>query len=136
MVGPGDMPCGVPGCEVTGKLPPDEILKLRLQSGLAVIGSPFETFAYSITEAMSLGMPVLTTASMGARALIEDRVTGRIVPVGDPEAMAAAMLEMTEDPERVANYGAAAREWVAERLDPERIALETVALYREVLAAR
>jgi glycosyltransferase involved in cell wall biosynthesis len=136
MVGPGDMPCALSGIDVKGKLSPAEILELRLRSALSVVGSPYETFAYSITEAMALGMPVLSTDSMGGRALVDDRVTGRLAPVGDPEAMSAAMLEMTGDRGALAAYGRAARAWVAEQLDPERIARESVVLYREVLARR
>jgi glycosyltransferase involved in cell wall biosynthesis len=114
--------------------PPARIAELRLQSCLALVASRFENFAYSIGEAMAVGMPVLATDTFGAREMIRDGIDGRIVPMGDSAAMAVAMLAMAGDPDGLANTGRLAYERVRDWLSPERIARETIGLYREAIA--
>lgn len=130
MVGPGD---AVPGITCLGTQTPKQIHDLRLQSGLALTTSRFENFPYSIAEAMSLGMPVLASATFGARSMITDRVDGRLVPIGDIDATANALLALTDDPEHLAACGKAARARVAALLSPEKIASLAVETYRNIL---
>lgn len=116
--------CVGPGFETKSG---DELTRLRLESGLAVIGSRFEVFPYILTEAMALGMPVVSSRFGGAGEIVTDRVDGRLVPPQDPRAMAAAMLETIGN----VLLGKAARETVARRFDPVYIAKQTVELYRQ-----
>jgi glycosyltransferase involved in cell wall biosynthesis len=112
---------------------PDRIAELRRQSGLALVASRFENFAYSIAEAMAVGMPVLASDSFGNGEMIRDGLDGRIVPIAHVGAMADAMVAMAGDPGRLAEMGRSAYERVSQWLSPERIALETVEVYREAL---
>jgi glycosyltransferase involved in cell wall biosynthesis len=128
IVGPG-VPVEAPsGVQFMGRLSAEAIQKLRLQSCLYLCSSRFENFPYVIAEAMALGMPVLSSATFGAMALIQDGVTGRIVS----RDFADAMLNMLDDRSRLAEMGAAARKSVRDRLDPVLIAAESVSLYREI----
>jgi len=111
-----------------------QLTRLRRESGLAIATSRFESFSYSIAEAMSLGMPVLTSDNFGGCELVRDGVDGRIVPIGDVDATAEAILQMTVDPGRLAEMGRSAYLRASEFLSPERIARETVQLYREAMA--
>jgi glycosyltransferase involved in cell wall biosynthesis len=115
-----------------GRLSAEAIQDLRLQSSLYLCSSRFENFPYVIAEAMALGMPVLSSATFGAAALIQDGVTGRIVS----RDFAAAMLNMLDDRSRLAEMGAAARKSVRDRLDPALIAAESVSLYKEIVQRR
>lgn len=112
----------------------DQLMQLRRGSGLLIVASRFESFSYSIAEAMSSGMPVLTSDNFGGCELVRDGIDGRIVPVGDIAATADALLEMTANPARLAQMGRLAYARASDFLSPERIARETVDLYREAIA--
>jgi glycosyltransferase involved in cell wall biosynthesis len=60
-----------------------------------------------LAEAMNAGTPVVATRVGGLAEVVDDGVTGRLVPPGDPEALAAAVLEVLGDREAM---GAAGRE--------------------------
>jgi glycosyltransferase involved in cell wall biosynthesis len=86
-------------------------------------------------EAMSLEVPVVATRVGALHELVEDGVEGRLVPPGDPAALAGAMEEMLADPERLAAAGGAARRKVLAQFTVDRVARETEALIRKVIRA-
>lgn len=63
-----------------------------------------------LIEAMALGVPVVGSDAGGVREIIEDGVTGMVVPPGDVEAMARAMLRLLSDPDEARSMGEAGRE--------------------------
>jgi glycosyltransferase involved in cell wall biosynthesis len=63
----------------------------------------------ALLEAMACGAPVVTTPAFSDLGLVEDGVTGLLVPAGDPAALAQAIETLLADPERAAALGAAAR---------------------------
>lgn len=65
-----------------------------------------------ILEAMAMGKPVICSRTRGQVDVIQEGVTGIFVPVGDPSALRAAMLELWNDPERARTMGLAARAYV------------------------
>lgn len=79
-----------------------------------------EAFGYSVAEAMASGLPVVGTARGALRELIEDGVTGCLVPADDPAAMARAIAGLLDDPARAARLGAAARAKAVRDFDHER----------------
>jgi glycosyltransferase involved in cell wall biosynthesis len=117
-----------------GPLPPDRIAQLRLESALSIVGSRFESFSYSIAEAMAVGMPVLTSATFGGKEMIHDGIEGRVVPIGDISAMRDAMLDMMSRPARLREMGRAGLDRVRTWLSPERVARVTVNLYRDAIS--
>ena len=58
-----------------------------------------ESFGLVLLEAMYLGTPVITTAAEGPRRIVEDGVTGYVVPVGDSDALSRRMIDLIADPE-------------------------------------
>lgn len=101
---------------------------------VVVISSRWESGPLVLFEAMQLGRPVVTTAVGAAPSVVEDGVTGRIVPVGDTAAFADALLDVLRDPQRAATIGAAAQVSVNERFGPAAMVERTAAVYEEVLA--
>jgi glycosyltransferase involved in cell wall biosynthesis len=65
-----------------------------------VRGKIGEGFPVAILEAGAAGKPVVTTRTCGAEEIIEDGVTGRLVPLGNAKALAEAIDELLENRER------------------------------------
>lgn len=105
-----------------------------VKGSIAAVTSARESFGMTIVEAMRCGLPVVATdCPHGPREIIEDGVDGRLVPVGDSAAVAAALLELIDDDElrrRTATAALAA----AERFDPARIAERHEAIFTDLLA--
>ena len=83
-----------------------------------VLPSHEEPFGTVLAEAMAVGTPVVATRVDGLAEVVDDGVTGRLVAPGDPAQLAAAVLDVLRDRERM---GAAAREQ-ARRFDASRYA--------------
>jgi glycosyltransferase involved in cell wall biosynthesis len=115
-----------------GELPPSEIGRLRLESALCLSTSRFEVFAYSMIEALAIGMPLVASDTFGMSELLCDREQGYVAPVGDMGAVAATLCEAIENPRDLARIGAAGRELCAEVLDPLLIAEKSIGFYRSL----
>lgn len=98
-----------------------------------VSASRSEAFGLAMAEALVCGVPVVATATEGARSLIEDGVNGLLVPVGDVRALAAAVSSLLGDEERRLSLGARARHSARERFNPERMFEATERVYEEAL---
>ena len=93
-----------------------------------------EPFGLVVLEAMATGKPVIATAHGGPLDIIEDGRTGDLVPPGDAQAMADAMLALADDPARRARVGALARERVVTTYTAEQYVAGVDAVYRELVA--
>ncbi len=91
---------------------------------------------FAIHEAMSAGVPSVITALPGNVELVDHERTGLLVPPADPDAAAAAMLRLVEDPELAAGVGHGAQARFDERHRPEGMAVAHLELYRRLLAGR
>ena len=91
------------------------------QSSVYVLPSWREGKPRSTQEAMAIGRAVITTDAPGCRDTVDDGVNGILVPVRDPEALAAAMMRFITDPELVVSMGAASRKFAEERFDVRKI---------------
>ena len=81
-----------------------------LQSVDVVVNSSArETFSRTTFEAMLMARPVIATRASAITELIDDRVNGILVEVGDTEALARSLLELIKDPESAIQFGTAAR---------------------------
>lgn len=74
-----------------------------------VLPSLAEGISNTILEAMASGLPVVATDVGGNAELVEDGVTGMIVPAADPAALARAIGVLAQDPGRAADMGTAGR---------------------------
>jgi glycosyltransferase involved in cell wall biosynthesis len=83
---------------------------VRIISGFDVftLSSRHEGLPVSLMEAMALGTPVVATAVGGIPQAVTDGVEGRLVPVGDPQVLAQALVEIAADPDERHRFGAAA----------------------------
>jgi glycosyltransferase involved in cell wall biosynthesis len=83
------------------------------------LSSLWEGVPLAAQEAILLGTPVVGTDVGGMRELISNKVSGRLVPPGDPVALAAALDEVLSSPERAAAYARAARDGLHERFSTD-----------------
>jgi glycosyltransferase involved in cell wall biosynthesis len=102
---------------------------------LFVLPSVTEGYPLCIVEAMAWGLPIVATAVGGVPELLQDGVTGLLCAPCDPDALAAAVLELVDKPNRARELGTAAREAYAVRLGPERVVDMFADAYAEAVRA-
>jgi glycosyltransferase involved in cell wall biosynthesis len=111
----------------------EDVAKLLPDFDLFVSPSRSEPFGLSIVEAMASGTPVIATMSEGAREIVDDNQTGRLVPIGDTEAMASAIGELLSDRKERDRLSQNGQRVVRERFSLERMVVETEKVYEQVL---
>jgi glycosyltransferase involved in cell wall biosynthesis len=106
------------------------------KGAIAAVPSDKEPFGMTLVEAMRCGVPVVSTdAPHGPREIIEDGVDGLLTPVGDADAMAAALLRLINDDDLRRSMAAAALAASA-RFDPAPIGERYEELFTELLAKK
>lgn len=113
----------------TGKR--DDVEELLHIMDLFASSSLWEGLPTVILESMASHVPVIATRVSGNTELIEDGVTGRLVPPADAAALADGIIEMlAADPEETAALCARAYRYVRDTFSIERVARQHEALYR------
>jgi glycosyltransferase involved in cell wall biosynthesis len=108
----------------------DDVEVLYRGSDLFVLPSHREGFPRAAMEAAASGLPVIATDVRGCRQVVDDGVTGLLVPVQAPVALAAAIAELGADPGRRAAMGTAAVARAAEHFDERRVVALVMDTYR------
>ena len=102
---------------------------------LFISASRVESFGLAIAEAMASGVPVVATATEGASEIIDDGVTGVLVPIDNVEELARAAMTLLTDAQERSRIGALARTAARERFSLERMVAATEQVYQEVMNA-
>jgi glycosyltransferase involved in cell wall biosynthesis len=101
-----------------------------------VLPSHMEGMSNALLEAMAAGRPVVATDVGGNAEVVVDGVTGRLVPPREPGRLAAAMLELLNDPARASAMGAAGRARVEGHYSARLMVHRMEDLYRDLLARK
>ncbi len=110
----------------------DDVPRLLAAADVVALPSRAEALPTVLLEAAAAGRPAVATRVGGTPEVVEDGRTGRLVPPGDPEALADALAELLSDPARARRMGRAARRWAEAHFDLDRQVRETLALWREL----
>ena len=111
----------------------EDVAALLAAADLVLLPSLFEGLPLIILEAMAAGRPVVATSTLGTDEAVVDDVTGRLVPPGNPQALAAGVLEALTSPKLAARWGAAGRERWRREFTAERMVRQTAAVYEDLL---
>lgn len=112
-----------------------DVAEFLSQLDVFVSASSSEAFGLAIAEAMAAGVPVVATASDGAREIITDSQTGRLVPIGDVDELAKRIGELLGDSAERKRLADNARNKAAEDFSLARMIAETEAVYSQVLSS-
>ncbi len=125
------------GVRFVAGLPEPALVELLGSAQVAVVPSLYEGFSLPAVEAMACATPlVATTAGALPEVVGPDGETALHVRPGDPEALAAAVGRLLDDPALAARIGAAGRRRVEEHFSWRTVAERTAAWYRAALRDR
>jgi glycosyltransferase involved in cell wall biosynthesis len=115
----------------------NEALAARMRGAHLLVlpsNSRIETFGIVLVEAMACGIACLTTeVGTGTSWVVQDGVTGRVVPPRRPDLLAAAIGELLADPARLRRMGAAGRERALQLFTREQMTASVERIYRDCL---
>ncbi|MFZ4668162.1 MAG: glycosyltransferase family 4 protein [Microthrixaceae bacterium] len=103
---------------------------------LYVLASHREGFPRSAMEAAASGLPIIATQIRGCRQVVDDGVTGLLVPVRDARGLATAIHTLLEDTERREAMAVAAADRAVREFDQQRVIDIILETYRQLLRAR
>ena len=110
-----------------------DVIELLKASDVFVLPSYFEGLPRSVAEAMAAGLPVVATAVSGTPELVDDGVTGLLVPPKDYDALGSAILRLKDNKELACSLGNAGRKKAYENYDVNNIVSQLANLYKQIL---
>lgn len=113
--------------KLVGELPQSSALSVVARATVVALPSLWESFGYACVEAMALGRAVVASGRSGFEEIVTHGENGLLVPPGDAEALAEALIEILGDDAKRQRLGAAAARR-AEDFDARSIALEIEAV--------
>jgi MMP alpha-(1->4)-mannosyltransferase len=114
-----------------GGVPEAELVDLYSRATLAVVPSLYEGFSLPAVEAMACGVPLVASEAGALPEVVGD--AGVLVPPGDPDALAGALLRLLEDESLRRGLGAEGRERALRQFSWLRTAERTADVYRSAI---
>jgi glycosyltransferase involved in cell wall biosynthesis len=110
----------------------EELVRAYQEATVCILPSVWENFPYALLEAMSCGAPVIASETGGFPELIEDGVSGFLVPVNDAGALAARIIELLSEPCLRQSLGQNARRRVENSFSARQVVPSMLAAYRTI----
>jgi alpha-maltose-1-phosphate synthase len=118
---------------IPAMVPVEEVVQLYSHAAVFVCPSVYEPFGLINLEAMACETAVVASAVGGIVEVVEDGVTGLLVPPGRPDDLAAAIRKLLDDPERARRMGREGRRRVEETFSWASVAERTAEVYRDAI---
>jgi mannosyltransferase len=115
---------------ITGELAIEEVQRWYQRLTIYAFTSRNEGFGLTLIEAMAAGAALVASRAGAAELVVEDGVTGVLVPPGDVDALAAALAPLMRDRALAAAMGERARASVVEKFSLDAEAAGIAAVYR------
>jgi glycosyltransferase involved in cell wall biosynthesis len=119
-----------------GQIPQETVPAVLRSFDIFAALSLRESFGVAVLEASACGIPVVASNVDGLPEVVEDGVTGFLVPPADPSAAAAMLQRLLSDRKLRAEMGAAGRSFVLDRYEWERTARTMDDLYDAALGSK
>jgi glycosyltransferase involved in cell wall biosynthesis len=110
-----------------------DVDNLLVQFDIFVLSSLYEGLPLCILEAMAAARPVVATDAQGTNSVVHHGKTGLLVPLKDPECLAAALLDLLQDKTAARKMGSAARKLIRNEYNMENMIQQYEAFYQRVL---
>jgi len=121
-------------CQLVGAATQERVISWWQGAAVAALTSDSEGMPVSLMEAGACGVPAVATAVGGVPELVDDGITGLLVPAGDAPALAAALERLLRDRDLAARLGAAARRKIEQSFSITGQVDRLLSLWAEVLA--
>lgn len=122
--------------QVSVKPSAEDIVETMRHFACYVQNSRAETFGLPVIEAMSLGVPVVTTSRGALTEIVRHGENGLVVPYGRPELLANAIARILTDDELARRLGEAGREVAAKRFSEKLVVDRVEKVYAKAVVTR
>lgn len=116
-----------------GAQTPEGVREILRQSHLFLLPSVSEVLPVALMEAQALGLPVIATRVGSTGQVVNDGGSGVLVPPGDAEALAGALLQLCHAPQCWAEFARAGRRHVAEHFDVDQLNDRLIQIYERLI---
>ncbi|MEQ1691545.1 MAG: glycosyltransferase family 4 protein [Gemmatimonas sp.] len=118
-----------------GAIPQSALVPLYQRAAVVAMPSREEGLGLVAVEAQLCGTPVVGYASGGLVDVVRSDAGGTLIPVGDIDALAVGLSQLTSDTAEAARRGALAHDDMLARFSPDAVAQQYIGFYREAVAA-
>lgn len=118
---------------ITGELPIAEVQRWYQRLTIYAFTSRNEGFGLTLIEAMSVGAALVATRAGAAELVVDDGVTGVLVPIDDVDALTAALEPLLRDPAAAMAMGTRGRQRVLDKFSLDAEAAGIAAVYRTLI---
>ena len=116
----------------TGRVTTPQLVRHYCRAQMSVCPSLYEGFGLPAAEAMACGLPVVATTGGALPEVVQDGVTGILVPPADARSLAEATDKLMRDADMRRRMGQAGRQRILDKFNWQKAALQTEAVYRQV----
>jgi glycosyltransferase involved in cell wall biosynthesis len=113
----------------------DDMPAVYASLDIMVSSSRQEGLPMAILEGMASSLPLVASAVGEVPTVVQDGVTGLLVPAEDVERLATSILELLRDAAKRKRFGAAARKLIEDEYSAERMTADYLRVYAEAIAA-
>lgn len=106
-----------------------DIIELLQESDVMVFPSYREGLPKSLIEAAAVGLPIITTDTVGCRECVDEGINGFLVPIGNSNILAQKMIELIENPAMMKKMGKASRVKAEKEFSLNMVIEKTFELY-------